>query len=340
MTTQIAPIWQPIMRQLPQARGAAPSGQRSAMSGMRGGKPLSQRRLGEVIEGLHAVVLLAGSVRPPPLLRMTGRAIADLPVSDRMSILDLWHERVRSMADALDWRRPVLDVLCCRHAPPPGLRNRMDRPVMVRIRRDPGALRGTGGVLRDYCADLDDREWVLALNALQLPTEPLEDALMALASAGSDVALTAPVDGRPPSAFLIRCGALQAVAPLGYVDLKEQALEQVARRFDVRVVQRPCAGGIGIHTAQTYLDALRAFHGLEAAVLAVAESSVEPTAGVAVIESGARVGRGALLHDAVALNGCQIGEGAAIVRSIVAGSAVVRRGAVVVDRVVGPGERL
>jgi NDP-sugar pyrophosphorylase family protein len=175
-----------------------------------------------------------------------------------------------------------------------------------------------------------------------LPTESLVDTVGALATAGGDVVLAAHCDDKPVSAYLIRRQALRAVPERGYIDFKEQALEQIARQFQVRVVRRPTPGGIPIQTARTYLSALRLYHGLNGQTTANGDWDVidDHAAHLAVAEAGAEIGRGVTLHDAVALRGCRIGDGATIVRSVIAGGAWIRPQSVIVDRIVEPGEML
>ena len=54
----------------------------------------------KVIERIHAVILLGGSLLPAPLSMATGRPLLDLPVTSEHSLFDCWRAHLESFACA------------------------------------------------------------------------------------------------------------------------------------------------------------------------------------------------------------------------------------------------
>ena len=121
---------------------------------------------------------------------------------------------------------------------------------------------------------------------------------------------------------------------MGFVDLKEQALAQIARRHRVSVLKQHGAPALQMRTASEYVRALRWLH-RDAAHGAADGAFVEDWAPrFSIRERGATVHATARLHDSVVLDGGTVHRGAVLVRSVVCAGGVVPARATVVDAVI------
>ncbi|MFM9995269.1 MAG: hypothetical protein ACKVU4_05655 [Phycisphaerales bacterium] len=289
------------------------------------------RRLRDRLRGL---ILLGGAVRASELSRGVGRSPLDLPVELGVSLLDLWRAEVSALAEAIGAEDMRVRVLIDADAVEPKTPAPTGR-VRVSVERDRDELRGTGGLLRDACAVYADDDLVLVANANQVMLEPLAAQAAALAATGADAALVAHDDGAPVGVMLVRAGAMRVIRDRGFVDFKEQALPQIAARFDVRVSARPRGTAATVRTLDGYIDAVRAHHRL----LAGRPVSEGPAAEdwirtFAIVEPGATVDPTARIHDAVILTGATVRPGAVVVRSLVGPGAIVGADETVSDEVV------
>ncbi len=281
-------------------------------------------------------MLLGGAIRTTDLSRGLDRPLVDLPVEAGVSVLDLWRREAAGLRTCIGAESIAARLLVDassplpREAPPAN-----GSGVRLTVERDRWDFRGTGGVLRDACADYPDDSFVLVANANQVLVEPLAAKACALAGAGGDIALMAHDDGSPVGLMLVRVGAARAIRAVGYVDFKEQALPQLASGFDVRVVHRPHPSAVPVRTLDAYLRALRGYHRVRAGLLPFEGPFAEDwTRTFGVVETGAAVGAGAQVHDSVILAGGRVGAGAVVVRSVVCGDGVVSAGGIAADRLV------
>ena len=167
----------------------------------------------------------------------------------------------------------------------------------------------------------------------------------ALLATKSDAAFF--VDDRGDSSatlMLVRCGCLRAIAEVGFVDLKEQALPSIASAHSITVIRRALPVAASLRTPADYIHALRAYHlsgprGGQDVVdrtLTVFDTFAEEwSPAFAITEADAHVEQGARIHDSVIMSGASVGRNAVIVRSVICPGAVVRADAVVLDQVVG-----
>jgi hypothetical protein len=206
----------------------------------------------------------------------------------------------------------------------------------VRAERDPSSLRGTGGLLRDLAENYDDDHYLLVASATQVLLEPLSALVGDLAKLGADVCVLSHADGTPSLLMLVRCGTLRWISPVGYVDLKEQALPEIARRFDVKVLDRPAPTGMPVWTREDYVEALRAHHLQRARGRKARDAFAEDwEQRFSIVEEGACVHPEAVVHDSVVLRGARVEKGAVVVRSLVCPGEVVRPRSTVVRRFAG-----
>lgn len=282
---------------------------------------------------IRALVLLAGTLRPTDLHLAIGRSVLDLPVRAGYSLGQLWCDEAAQLAFRVGTQRLELRILIDQRSPEPR-RFRPAGSVDVTIERDQFELRGTGGLLRDLSRECDLDDVILACAGAQLPLEPLANIAERLLQSRGDVAMLAHRDGTPATFMALRCGCTECISPVGFQDMKEQALSLIARKHDVRVLQRSSQSAAAIRTAADYIEALRRYHAPgEAATEANAfEESWRPH--FTIVECAGDVHPSARVHDSVVLAGAKVSAEAIVVRSLICPGAVVRRGMTVVDSLV------
>jgi hypothetical protein len=284
---------------------------------------------------IDGLVLLSGSVRSDRFHRGIGRSALDLPIDENQTLLDVWARQTRELAAFLD--RPALSVRVMLDSLSPRPQSRpCTGLVTFTFEQDPREYRGTGGLLHDL-AELyhDDDDQILVANGAQYIAGSLVEHVQRLAGAGGDVAIVGHQDGTPGGLMLLRCAVLRMISGDGFVDMKEQALPLIARKFDVRVVHCAEPTGYPVRTVPDYLAALRLHHRRKERAAAIRDPfSEDLKPAFRLVEASAQVAEGALLHDAVVLRGATVERGAVVVRSVLGPRAHVRRGEPVVDRLV------
>jgi hypothetical protein len=289
-----------------------------------------------ILRDLHGVLLLVGGVRTDRFASAIGRSVLDLPIDDnQQSLLDWWIQECSTLADVAARPRLPLRVITNRTPPRPQPLAAISR-IAFAVERDPAELRGTGGVLRDACQQYSDDTRVLVVTGARVLSGSLTAIAASLAAVDADLAMLAHSDGAPGGVMLIRCGCLREIAPIGFSDLHEQALPAIARRYRVRVVQRPAAFGGSLRTRADYISTLCALRKGLVALHRPNPFADQGFATFAIRESSAEVASDATLHDSVVLAGARVDPGAVVVRSVVCRGAIVRRGTTVVDRICGP----
>ena len=274
---------------------------------------------------LKALVLLGGSVRPTALGLATGRSVLDLPLDEDGSVFNGWLDQAKELAASLVLGSLPVRVMVNQNSPEPSSADPRHFGAF-RVERDLSEYRGTGGVLRDLARDYDDDDLVLVANAAQILMDPLPAIVSALHRRGGDVTVVSHEDGTPSGMMLLACKTLRQVAETGYVDMKEQALPEIARGFDVRVLERRRPTGVPIRTLEDYIQALRYHHRRKAGKRAAVDPLAEdwnPT--FSLIEPGAQVDPTSRVHDSVVLKDAVVEAGAVLVRSVVCPGGVLRR---------------
>jgi N-acetylglucosaminyldiphosphoundecaprenol N-acetyl-beta-D-mannosaminyltransferase len=288
---------------------------------------------------LRALVLLGGSVRPTMLSTATERSVLDLPLDEKGSLLNSWLSQSLDVAQLAGLTTlPVRVMVNQGSAEPTSAEER--HFGLFQVERDRSEYRGTGGVLRDLAAEYDDEDLILVANAAQIMFDPLASVASALERRGGEVGLVSHEDGTPTGVMLLTCKTLRTISEVGYVDLKEQALPQIASQFTVRVLPRRRPTGLPIRSLENYIQGLRLHHRLRAGKPAVTDPLAEDWGpAFSLIEPGAVVGAGARAHDSVVLAGGVIEPGAVVVRCVVCPGGVVRRDRTAVDQfIIGTGE--
>jgi hypothetical protein len=193
--------------------------------------------------------------------------------------------------------------------------------------------RGTGGLIGNIAVDYADDDIILVGNAAQVLLDPLPALTMSLMKTRGVVSIIGHRDGEPSGLMLITCRALRLIPRVGFVDMKEQALPIIAKKYDVRVVQCRRPTGLAIRTLSDYIGALRALHQPTRAA-ATDPWAEDWKSTFAIVEPGATVAPSARIHDSVVLAGANVEANAVVVRSVVAGN--VRKDREAVDQSIGP----
>lgn len=287
---------------------------------------------------LRALVLLGGSVRPSPLSQVAGRSVLDLPLDEDGTVLNHWIDGATELASAAGLDKLPVRVMVNQNTPEPTSAAR--HYGAFRVERDASEFRGTGGVLRDLASDYEDDDLILVANAAQVLLDPLPAIVAAMTRKGGDVSVISHEDGTPSGLMLIACKTLRGIADAGYVDMKEQALPQIATSHEVRVIHRRRPTGLPIRTVEDFVQALRLHHRRRQGKPFVADPLAEDwSPAFAIIEPGAKVDATARVHDSVVLAGGVVEPGAVLVRSVVCPGGVLGRDTTAVDQLVDANHR-
>lgn len=275
-----------------------------------------------------AVVLLAGAVRRSGLARTAGRSRLDLPLRQDLTVGDAWARRFAELR-ATPGRAGLPVILATNSTAPKS--TAAEAWDSVRWAMDREEPRGSGGALRDLAETMDPDDRILVVSGHVLARGGWAAILDDPAAASCDLAIETDEGRAPTGTFLVRCGCLADLPARGFIDLKEQAMPQIAARYDVRVLPSADAPPIPILTLDGYLRAVRECH-------ADGAPPVEDwRCSFALAEAGASVHPSARLHDAVVLAGARVEAGAVVVRSVIGPGAVVARGGSAIDELVsGP----
>jgi UDP-N-acetylglucosamine transferase subunit ALG13 len=283
---------------------------------------------------LRAMIMLAGRLRYTDLGRRAGRSRLDLPIDQERSILAFWRDQAIDLATVWNTSHLPMRVLLDQASPMPTLPPVLPG-VTISLERDQLEYRGTGGVLRDACADYADDDWVLVANAAQLLFGSLRNLADQLAAAGGEINVIQDSEGIPNGLILLRCGVLRAIPEIGFHDMKEQVVPALARTHRVKVVATRGLTSRPIHSLQDFTETLRAYHagrspGPDGAGLAHERWQTH----FSICEPGSEVAPTAIVRDAVILRGAVVEKGAVVVRSVVVQGARVRAGEKVFDQIV------
>lgn len=273
-----------------------------------------------------ACVVLAGGIRPAPLMRQTGSPTLDLWLGPGGTVLEQW------LARASEATRPgarVQIVHDARFAGPASPAR--SSGLEVSIVAEPQSLRGPAGILKDVCADLDASSVALVGDAARWMSRAPADLLEAHAARGAAVTVGVNADGSPAGLYAVTVGALERVAKRGFVDIKEQWLERLSESgAGVWTHRLAGVGTLPLRTREQFLEAARQASGAGPSLGARRLwDRAEASGAWRVVAPGATVDAGASIVESVVMPGAEIGGGAAVVRSIVGPSARVEAGEIV-----------
>ncbi|MEM1097521.1 MAG: hypothetical protein AAGH92_01910 [Planctomycetota bacterium] len=290
--------------------------------------------LADPLSGLASVVILAGSVRANQLRRATGRSPLEMPIASSRTVMHEWCDRLADTAEAAGIAELPVRIMVDQAASP-DFATDDHGPLRLRVERDPSSYRGTAGLLHDLAREYPDDAKLLVLHASQLPFASLGHALGYEHANSADVTIVADPQGSPSGIMLLRCGCLRDINTVGFVDLNEQALPNIAEKYDVRVHRTAQPVTRSLRTLSGYLETLRLFHHQRTGRLVHDGPFAEDwQASFQVLEGGSFINDRAVIHDSVVLAGARVEADAVIVRSVVCPGAVVGKGEHRVDRVV------
>jgi UDP-N-acetylglucosamine transferase subunit ALG13 len=288
---------------------------------------------------LSSMLLLAGRLRPMDLSRRSGRSRLDLPIDLDHTLLSYWRDQALGLSQAWGIGDLPLRVLLDQASPMPTLPPPVPG-ISISLERDKAKFRGTGGVLRDACANYDDDDWSLVANAAQLLFGSLRDIADRLADyqagGGGDINVVQDRDGIPNGVILLRCGVLRSIPDIGFHDMKEQVIPSLAHHHRVRVISTQGFTSRPIHSLSDFIEAIGTYYARHSAVNKAynAGAGEHWKSRFVIRERGALVAPTAIVHDAVILQGAVVEEGAVIVRSVIGQGVRVRSGQKIIDQVV------
>jgi hypothetical protein len=285
---------------------------------------------------LAACLLLAGGLKPSPLVAQTGGSVLDLYLRPDATVLSFWLDRFQELAPSAPG--PVIHIAHGASTPAPNDMLARRRGYRLRVEEDRQEFRGPAGAVKDACADYSPGSMVLVAEAARFVAGDLSPMLAAHVQSGADITVGCNPDSSPAGLFLIRCKTLTLVPPIGFMDLKEQWLgKAVEAGLNVRVHRLRDFTSYELRTRTDFLAAARAAGGIVSATLpAPADVHVNGSSANEehALPRAVEVGVGAVIVDSVIMPGAQIGKDAVVARSIVCPGGVVPPGAAIVDAVV------
>lgn len=292
-----------------------------------------QTRSSEIIQSIRSMIVLYGSVRSTPLARQIDRSLLDLPLESG-TVLSHQLANAQSCARRFGLKGFEMRVLVDTDSRSPVECPDVD-DVRCVIQQDASPIRGVAGVLSDATKGMDENDYIIVTSGAQIYLEPLQDLVHAMAKKESDVAFVSSREGTPVGVWLIRCGVLKSVNPVGYIDLKEQSLDQWKMNHKVSVVERMRAYSHPARSLTEYLNAVRAVSAGFGSGTTIDEDPFREDweSTFSIVEPGAQVSEDVILHDSTALKGSVVGKGAVVVRSVLCPGSVVAPGARVTDKV-------
>jgi hypothetical protein len=285
---------------------------------------------------LAACLLLAGGLKPSPLVAQTGGSVLDLHLRSNTTVLSHWLDRVEALGSPAPG--PVIHIAHGVATPAPNDAAARRRGFRLRIEEDRQEFRGPAGAVKDACADYPHDSIVLVVEAARYIAGNLSPMVAEHIERNADITVGCNPDNSPAGVFLVRCKTLELVPPIGFMDLKEQWLGKVVEAgLNVRVHRLRGFASYELRTREDFLAAARAAGGLLNATFP-ASSGVHQIGNSAYTDrslpEGVEVGDGAVIVDSVIMPGARIGQEAVVARSIVCPAGVVAPGATVVDTVV------
>jgi len=280
------------------------------------------------------VIMLAGALRTPALRRQTGLPALCLPLATDVTLLTRWFDAFSSINVERDVHcvvRTEDDARLVRRHAESLARGRCEP---VRVMTEPASWRGTAGIVEDVASNVADDGVIIVVEANTLAPDsllPLVDSLDPHAQGVVGVC-----GEEPNGIYAFRRSVFRRVPVIGYFDLKEQLLPALHENGD-RVRPAPFEFPVRrVRDRAGYLDAVRAV--VESGRPGVSPlARIEPgarIAGACLIDPGAAVEAGAIVHDSVVLRGARIGADAVVSECVVSPNARVESGARIVRDVV------
>lgn len=293
----------------------------------------------ETARRVRSVIVLAGTVRRTPLSRSIKRSLLDLPLGDGGTIAGLHLAAAKRFAQHAGLESLDVRLIVDSDSEVPAEHD-SDGIIRTHVERDANPIRGVAGVLADATREYEPDDYVVVLNGAQVFRDPMDELVNRMLRTNADVSMVSAMDGTPVGLWLMRCEPLHSVRPLGYIDLKEQALPEWRERWEINVIERQRAPALRTRSVNEYLNAVR-----QAVTCPVGGDSIDEdpyreewACSFAVKEPGSTVSGDAVIHDSVVLDGATVEAGAVVVRSVICPGARVTSGSRVAGRVLAAGE--
>ncbi len=287
---------------------------------------------------LDAVILLAGGLRPSPLVQGTGISVLDLPLQQNQTVLENWIEKLSLLRDATQQTIDQAVVAYTANSPRPSLPISPGSLPTFRFVCDQTGLRGPAGTVRDLCQHLPPDANIFLGEASRFVNGDLRYLLRAHLETAADITLGQNPDGEPAGIYLTKRKTLDLVPAEGFIDLKEQWLPRaVGAGCIIRVVtgdKTPCQP---LRTWKQFMQAIRASNQPEAdqrLPLRFFSPSDHPLSNVVIKKQGANVAKHAQIMNSVLMPGSIVDEGAVIARSYIGPGVHITAGEKVVDRMI------
>lgn len=273
---------------------------------------------------VSACVLLAGAIKPSPLVEAAGFSTLDFLVDQNETLLDAWGRRLLEMGIEAENVVAVHGANVPSPTATPGT-------IAMRLRRERDHLRGPAGAVRDAAENLEGHEAILIAEAKRHPGVTLAPLFQKWMASDADIVIARNPGGAPAGLYIARTELLDLAPKRGFMDLKEQwlgrAVEQGAKAV---VVDLPAPGTMPVRILPQYLRVALGAGGFDAFSTGVLERDIRRRA---LVSAGASVDPSADLVDAVVMEGASVGAGALVVRSVICPGARVEPGGEVVDAV-------
>jgi hypothetical protein len=284
-------------------------------------------------------VILAGGIKPSPLVQASGKSVLDAFVTPTQTVLGTWTDRVRTA-----WGGSKTPRIVVVHGGP-GAKPAPDAGIDVEVQQDNTEFRGPAGAVRDAATEEDPGSFILVIEGASFLRSSLDRLFVDPAdSAAAAVGICA--DRTPAGLYLLRRDLLNLVPPIGFMDLKEQFLEQ-AREAGHRIVVRDM-GDQAIQRLWTRRDLLAASNARRLPTTASngkagkrdAQAIVQPGLSSSCICRGSRVAEDALMVDSMVMPGATVGARAVVVRTVLFEGARVEPGEIVLDQMISANGRV
>ena len=272
-----------------------------------------------------AAVVLAGGIRPSPLIEALGQPTLCLQIDDRTTLLGAWLDAlqntgrcesvtivVSSETDAVSIEQTLQEIRRCELT-----------SLRVRVIVEPARWRGTGGIMRDVASQMVNADCVLMVEGTCLPPIALHELVECLQGPIIAAVGIGP-RSQPAGAFAVLREAFQFVPAIGFFDIKEQLLPSLyANGLGAKAVEI-AEQVIRLRSREGYLQAVAAqlkhreqFTGAKRPILAATVSPQARVVGACLIARDAIIEPGAVVHDSVVLENAVIRSGAVVSRSVI-----------------------
>ncbi len=292
----------------------------------------------QVANGLEAIILLAGGLRPSPLVNGTGISVLDLPLRDDQTVLENWIAKLGPLGKATPNSIDQAIIAYTANSPRPSLPVSPGELPPFRFVCDQTGLRGPAGTARDLCQHLEPDALVFLGEASRYVDSDLQYLLEAHLQSKADITLGQNPDGKPAGIYLTNRKSLDLVPAEGFIDLKEQWLPQAVKAgCTIRVIKSMTTTCHPLRTWKQFLQAVRESNhpgddqNLPLRFFCPTE---HPLANIVIKKPGANVAQHAQITNSILMPGSIVDQGAVIARSYIGTGVHIAAGEKIVDSMI------